>query len=45
MLRSDVCYYSDPYIVVKGRIIVADTNDIFVHNAEDLDIVMLMYII
>ena len=26
-LRSDLCDYSDEYIVVKGRISVKDTND------------------
>ena len=27
MLRSDLCYYSHAYIVVKGRIIVEREND------------------
>ena len=27
MLRSDLCGYSDAYIVVKGRTSVRDTND------------------
>ena len=27
MLRSDLCDYSDAYIVVKGRIGVRGTND------------------
>ena len=27
MLRSDLCDYSDVYIVVKGRISVTDTNN------------------
>ena len=27
MLRSDLCNYSDPYIVVKGRISVRGNND------------------
>ena len=27
MLRSDLCNYSDPYIVVKGRICARDAND------------------
>ena len=27
MLRSDLCDYSDAYIVVKGRISVRGTND------------------
>ena len=69
MLRSDLCDYSDAYIVVKGRITVTGTNNAnrrnkkltfknnatfrsciskinnaFVDNAEDLDIVMPMYI-
>ena len=69
MLRSDLCDYSDAYIVVKGRITVTGTNNanrriktltfknnapfrsciskinnVFVDNAEDLDIVMPMYI-
>ena len=26
MLRSDLCDYSDPYIVVKGKISVKGTN-------------------
>ena len=26
MLRSDLCYYSDAYIVVKGRISVRGKN-------------------
>ena len=26
MLRSDLCYYSDAYIVVKGRISVAGND-------------------
>ena len=71
MLRSDLCDYSDAYIVVKGDIIVRkataknfiDTrnrflafknnasftnciskiNNVLIDNAEDLDIVMLMY--
>ena len=67
ILQSDLCGYSDAYIVVKGTIAFADPNDgnykkklafnnntpfIFcilkinntlIDNAEDLDIVMLMY--
>ena len=27
MLRSNLCDYSDAYVVVKGRISVRDTND------------------
>ena len=27
MLRSDLCHYSDVYIVAKGRITVTDTNN------------------
>ena len=27
MLRSDLCDYSDAYIVVEGKITVADTNN------------------
>ena len=27
MLRSDLCNYSDAYIVLKGRITIADTNN------------------
>ena len=27
LLRSDLCNYSDAYIVVKGRISVTSTND------------------
>ena len=26
MLQSDLCHYSDAYIVVKGNITVADPN-------------------
>ena len=67
MLRSDLCGYSDTYIVVKGKIIVTNPdNDAYdkkiafknnapftscilkinntnIDNAEDLDIVMLVY--
>ena len=68
MLRSDLCNYSDTYIVVKRRISVRGNNGVnkrnkrlnfqnnapfrsctskinntFIDNAEDLDIVMLMY--
>ena len=71
MLRSDLCDYSDAYIVVKGyitltkvngrRIIdirnrflasknnapftncMSKINNVLIHNAEDLDIVMPMY--
>ena len=72
MLRSDLCGFSDAYIVVKGKITVSATdgaknirdkktrplafknnapfiscfskiNGVLVENAEDLDIVMLMY--
>ena len=68
MLRSDLCDFSDAYIVVKGTITVTDPNDDdaydkkiafknngpfvsciskinnrLVGNAEDLDIVILMY--
>ena len=68
MLRSDLCDYSDAYIVVKRRITSEGDNDnktrnkklifkrndpfrsrilkinnIFIENAEDLDIVMAMY--
>ena len=66
MLKSDLCDYSNAYIVVKGRISVRGTNDAnrinkklifknnapfrscisnntFLDNAEDLDIVMPMY--
>ena len=28
MLRSNLCDYSDTYIIVKGRISVRDTNDV-----------------
>ena len=27
MLRSDLCDFSDPYIVVKGTVIVTDPAD------------------
>ena len=68
ILRSDLCDYSDAYIVVKGRISVTGNNNAnkrnkklnfknnalftsciskidntFVDNAEDFDIVMMMY--
>ena len=67
MLRSDLCNFSDAYIVVKETFTVTDPNNdaydkklafknnalfvsciskinnILVDNAEDLDIVMLMY--
>ena len=70
MLRSDLCDYSDAYIVVKGtedllaaasnendkaekdvalkndtqfRSCISKINSTLIHNAEDLDIVMLMY--
>ena len=58
MLRSDLCDYSDAYIVLKGDITLTKTNgrrfidtkiniskinNVLVNNAEDLDIVMLMY--
>ena len=68
ILRSDLCDYSDAYIVVKGRISVTGDNNAnkrnkklnfknnalftsciskidntFVDNAEDFDIVMMMY--
>ena len=67
MLRSDLCDYSDAYIVVKGTIFVTDpinakrnkavvlknnapfinciskVNGVKTDNAEDLNVVMLMY--
>ena len=67
MLRSELCDYSDAYIVVKGSITVTDPDNVkrnksvafknnapFINciskiygvkidNAEDLDVVMLMY--
>ena len=71
ILRSDLCDYSDAYIVVKGDITLTKTNgrgiidirnrflafknnapftnciskinNVLIDNAEDLDIVMLMY--
>ena len=67
MLRSDLCDFSDAYIVVKGDITVTNPNNakrnkavafknnapfinciskingIKIDNAEDLDVVMLMY--
>ena len=49
-LRSVFCDYSDAYIVVKGTINIEGTtpviklnknfNNIFIDNAEDLDVVM-----
>ena len=72
MLRSDLCDFSDAYIVVKGDITLTKTNgrgiidirnrflafknnapftnciskinNVLIDNAEDLDVVMLMYI-
>ena len=67
MLRSDLCDFSDAYIVVKGTITVTNPNNakrnkavafknnapfinciskingVQIDNAEDLDVVMLMY--
>ena len=67
MLRSDLCDYSDAYIVVKGKIIainpdndvydkklafknnapftssIVKINNTFIHNAEDLGIIMPIY--
>ena len=68
MLHSNLCDYSDAYIVVKGTIIVTGANNrdrknrslafknnapfisciskinnVLIDNAEDLDVVMLMY--
>ena len=52
MLQSDLCHYSDGYIVVKGTVIVTDPNsnskiskinNTLTDNAEDLDIGMPMY--
>ena len=55
MLRSDLCDFSDAYIVVKGTITVIDSNNeaydkklafksnALIDSAEDLDIVMPMY--
>ena len=68
MLGSDLCDYSDAYIVVKGgisvtgtnnanrrnqklifkynasfRLCISKVNNIFIENAEDLDIVMPTY--
>ena len=67
MLRSDLCDFSDAYIVVKGTITVTDPdnakrnksvafknnapfinriskiNDVKIANAEDQNVVMLMY--
>ena len=69
MLRSDLCDFSDSYIVVKGIVTVSadererdamdrqvilknnasfiscilKINSVLVENAEDLDIVMIMY--
>ena len=57
MLQSDLCKYSDAYVVVKGTIAAADpnhnaydkelafTNNSLIDNAEELDIVMVMYIL
>ena len=55
MLRSDLCDYSDAYIVEKGTITVEGDNNasfrsciwkinkIFIDNAKDLDNVMSIY--
>ena len=67
MLRSDLCDFSDEYIVVKGNITIANPdnakknkaiafknnapfinciskiNGIKIDNAEDLDVIMLLY--
>ena len=67
MLRSDLCDFSDAYIIVEGDIIVTELdnvkrnrdvafensapfikciskiNGVYIDNAEDLDVVMLMY--
>ena len=47
MLRSDLCDYSNAYIVVKGTITIVRPNGAkrnkeitFKNNAEDLDVVM-----
>ena len=69
MLRSDLCDYSDAYIVVKGTITVTDPdnaaydkkvafknnapfiswiskiNNTLIANAEDLDVIMPIYIL
>ena len=34
MLRSDLCYYSDTYIVVKGRITVECTKNANIRNKK-----------
>ena len=34
MFRSDLCDYSDTYIVVKGRISVTDTNNAQIKNKK-----------
>ena len=50
MLRSDLCDFSDAYIVVKGTITVVRLNNAkknksidVIDNAEDLNVVMPMY--
>ena len=49
MLRSDLCHFSEAYIVVKGKITVTDPNDAtkinnaLIYNAEDSGIVIPMY--
>ena len=52
MLRSDICDFSDAYIVVKETITVTNLplvsciskiNNTLIDNVEDLDIVMSMY--
>ena len=44
MLRSDLCDYSDAYIVVAPFInCISKINGVKIDNAEDLDVVMPMY--
>ena len=43
MLRTDSCDYNEAYIVVTIKITVTNPNNKLIENAEDLDVIMLMY--
>ena len=43
MLRSDLCDYSDEYIVVKGLSNISKIKITFIDNEEDLDLSIPMY--
>ena len=40
MLKSNLCDFSDAYIVVKGRITVTDPNDAFMTRNQPLKIML-----